>query len=110
MGPFASVPRERTGSPFRTFPVPGEPRVNQTLVLLNNTLEPGNFLAGNGYSPAESIYDPANQKEYVTDEDSDSVSVISTATDAVVDSIPVGEDPVGIVYDSCQNEIFVANF
>jgi YVTN family beta-propeller protein len=44
---------------------------------------------------------------YVTD--SDNVSVINSTTHKVVDTISVGADPEGILYDPASNDVFVAN-
>src|SRR5881409_777195 len=118
-GPSSRVPVARTGGgiSLRTSAAgKGEapldqtgPFVAYTLVLLNNTLIPGNFLATNGVEPASIAYDSGKGEVFVTDKGSKAVSVISDATNAVVAGIPVGLSPFGIAYDSGKGEVFVAN-
>src|SRR5256712_779603 len=85
------------------------PFVIYTLVLVNNTLVPGNFLAANGFEPTAVAYDSGKGEVFVTDKGSNAVSVISDTTNAVVASIPVGSSPFGVAYDSAKGEVFVAN-
>ncbi len=40
----------------------------------------------------------------------DNVSLLSLSTDAIAGNVTVGEDPVGVVYDSARGEAFVANY
>src|SRR5437870_5138169 len=80
-----------------------------TLVLVNNSVFPGNFLAANGLGPVAIVYDPAKAEIFVANAQSNSVSVISDATKSLVAIIPVGEGPQGIAYDSGKGEIYVAN-
>jgi YVTN family beta-propeller protein len=54
-------------------------------------------------------YDSATHQVYVTNMETDAVSVISDYTDAVVATIPVGPDPNGIAYATGIGMIFVAN-
>ena len=81
--------------------------VNHTLVLLNNTVVPGNFLAGYGIGPEAAAYDSARGEVFVANEDSDNVSVINDTTNVVVATVPVGDSPRGIAYDSGTGEVFV---
>src|SRR2546428_8216545 len=84
------------------------PFVAYTLVLFNNTLIPGNFLAANGAILYDVAYDSAKGEAFVTGIGSNTVTVISDATNAVVASIPVGTSPLGVAYDSGKGEVFVA--
>ena len=86
------------------------PCVANTLVLRNNTLVPGNFLASNGLNPIAVGYDSGKGEVFVADPDSNTVSVISDASNTVVTTIPVGITPVGVAYDSGKGEVFVANW
>src|SRR2546426_1830608 len=114
-GPSArrSVPWEGAGTAVRALSSGiGEvesgttgPYVAYTLVLFNNTLIPGNFLAWNGLQPVAVAYDSGKGELFVTN--SNSVSVISDATNAVVASVPVGSG--GVAYDSGKGELFVTN-
>ena len=83
--------------------------VRSTLVLFNNTLVPGNFLAGNGFEPIGVAYDSGKGEVFVANSGSDNVSVISDATNAVVATVLVGTTPEGVAYDSGKGEVFVAN-
>src|SRR2546426_999521 len=86
------------------------PYVVYTLVLLNNTLIPGNFPAGNGVSPWAVAYDSGKGEVFVTNEHpSNNVTVISDATNAVVPPGAVGSHPFGVACDSGKGEVFVAN-
>jgi YVTN family beta-propeller protein len=68
--------------------------------------------------PFGGVYDPANNQVYVANTNSDilsptftnssgSVSAIDTYN--VVRTIPVGNDPIGVAYDSATNRIYVSN-
>src|SRR3989475_11991666 len=110
-----SVPWDGAGTPVRALSSGiGEvesgttgPYVAYTLVLFNNTLIPGNFLAWNGLQPVAVAYDSGKGELFVTN--SNSVSVISDATNAVVASIPAGAFPGGVTYDLGKGELFVTN-
>ncbi len=52
---------------------------------------------------------PATNKVYVTNQDSDDVSVIDGATDMVTGTIPVGDSPYGVAVNPLTNKILVAN-
>ena len=47
---------------------------------------------------------------YVTNQDDGTVYVIDTTTNTVVDTITVGEVPIGIAYDPLHHRMYVANF
>jgi uncharacterized delta-60 repeat protein len=47
---------------------------------------------------------------YITNEGSDSVSVIDTATNKVVATVPVGEDPVGVAVTPNGASVYVTNY
>jgi len=84
--------------------------VKYTLILVNNTLVNGNFVnTGNALGPVGVAYDPSNGYIYVTNDDSDTVSVINGATNKVIATIPVGIWPEGIAYDPSNGYIYVAN-
>ena len=50
-----------------------------------------------------------DEKIYVTNHGSDTVSVINSTTDTVIKTINVGEDPYHLVYHPIQKKIYVAN-
>src|SRR2546428_7315555 len=56
------------------------PFVAYTLVLLNNTLIPGNFLAGNGLKPTAVAYDFGMGEVFLTNYLSNTVTAISDLT------------------------------
>lgn len=58
-------------------------------------------------APAWALYDPANQLVYITNQVTDNLTVINTTTDRTVKSIGVGTNPVGLIYDSWNNDIYV---
>jgi YVTN family beta-propeller protein len=63
-----------------------------------------------GAFPWEVAADPTTGLVYVTNENSNTVSVISEATDTVTHTIPVGSEPQGIAVDSTTDTIYVTNF
>src|SRR5256886_4367215 len=107
-----------TAIPFRTSAAGGGERpldatgpfVAYTLVLSNNTLIPGNFLAQNSVATPDFIaYDAGKGEVFVTDERSNNVTVISDSTNSVIANIPVGSYPIGLAYDGGKGEAFVTN-
>ncbi|MGB7124963.1 MAG: hypothetical protein WBE40_08955 [Thermoplasmata archaeon] len=62
-----------------------------------------------GESPNSAVYEGANGNVYVTDNRSDSVSVINASTDSVVATVPVGGAPEGVAYDGEDGDLYVAN-
>src|SRR5437879_1402722 len=86
------------------------PFVAYTLVLSNNTLIPGNFLAKNSVATPDFIaYDAGKGEVFVTDERSNNVTVISDSTNSVIANIPVGSYPIGLAYDGGKGEVLVTN-
>jgi YVTN family beta-propeller protein len=59
--------------------------------------------------PVDIAVNPYTNRLYVTNEFSNTVSVIDTRTDQVVDTIAVGILPYGIAIDTISNRIFVSN-
>jgi YVTN family beta-propeller protein len=49
------------------------------------------------------------QNAYVTNRDSNTVSVIDTATNTVTATIPVGGGPIGVAVTSDGSKVYVAN-
>jgi YVTN family beta-propeller protein len=60
-----------------------------------------------GGTPNSIALDEATGTMYVAA--SDNVTLVNTTTDRVSESIPVGSNPNGIIYDPQSDEIFVAN-
>lgn len=87
--------------------------VNGTEVLANASYFPGNFIADQApgdYSPA---YDASNGDIYLADSGTDNVSVVSTASNKVVDNIPTptfsfaDTAPSGIALDTTNGDLYV---
>jgi YVTN family beta-propeller protein len=112
-GSVVSVPSHRLAHAPRALPSAGPtgvaPSVLDTLVLLNNTVVPGNFPAAIGLSPAAVAYDPATQQIFSADLGSNTVTVVDDQTNTPVTSVSVGSGPVDLAYDSGTGEVFVAN-
>lgn len=83
------------------------PVVTNTLVLANNTWITGNFLAANGRGPCAVAYDSGKGEIFVAENLSNSVAVVSAATNRVVGTILGISAPRGLAYDSTKGEIFV---
>ena len=63
-----------------------------------------------GSNPGGIAYDSSNGCVYVTNFNSNSVSVINGATNTVIANISVGSNPLGIAYDSSNGYLYVTNF
>jgi YVTN family beta-propeller protein len=109
----APSPPHRMPHPPPGLPNPGTlgvaPSVLDTLVLLNNTVVPGNFLATLGLGPAAVAYDAGTHEIFSADFGSNTVTVIDDRTNIPVTSIPVGNGPAELAYDGGRGELFVAN-
>ena len=94
-------------------------RVLYTLALSNGSLLNGNVASiFSRLSPYVAAYDPTNQylyvvnslpNELVSNSGPGSVTVISSATDKVVQNITVGYFPTSIEYDPANQYMYVAN-
>ncbi len=77
----------------------------KTPITVDNTISPG---------PYDITYNPANGNMYVSDTDdtssSGAVSVIGSTSNTKIATIAVGASPRQSVFDSANNEIYVANF
>jgi YVTN family beta-propeller protein len=62
-----------------------------------------------GIRPGGIIYDPSNDRIYVANIWSSTVSVISGSTNSVIDNILVGRYPLWPVYVPSNNQIYVTN-
>ncbi len=114
-GSSATVPTPRSESPVaglsasEIHPLVSVPTVSETLVLPNDTLQPGNFLAGNGFAPVGVSYDTVLKQIFVADSGANNVTVISGTIDTVVANISVWNGSVAVAYDNGKKETFVAN-
>jgi YVTN family beta-propeller protein len=84
-------------------------RVSSTLVLVNNTVVPGNFPAVNG-GPAGIAFDSGKSELFVAEQGpAGGVVVVNDTSDMVVAAIPTGQSPFSVVYDRGRGEMFVTN-
>ena len=60
-----------------------------------------------GDFPVALEYNPINKYVYVSNSDSDDVSVINSANNTVIKTIPVGDGPGNLVY--FNNKVYVVN-
>src|SRR6187551_3101352 len=65
---------------------------------------------GVGDRPHALEYDPSNGNMYVANYYSNSVSVIDSATNTVVDTVGVGDNPIAIEYNPSNNYLYVAEY
>ena len=64
---------------------------------------------GVGVNPIRGVYAPTNQRLYVNNSDSDTVSVIDTNTNTVDTTIIVGDTPSSIQYNPNNGYVYVGN-
>jgi YVTN family beta-propeller protein len=84
-----------------------------TVSVIDTTTTPPSVIGSPitvGVSPTGIAYDPINQDIFVTNQGGNTVSVIDTDTNTVIDTITVGSQPLGIAYDSINHRMYVANF
>jgi YVTN family beta-propeller protein len=62
-----------------------------------------------GIGPLGVAYDSVKGEIFVTNQGSNTVSVISDRNNTVVKNVSVGSYPFGVAYDSVKGEIFVTN-
>jgi YVTN family beta-propeller protein len=85
-----------------------DPVVNDTLVLENNTLVHGNYLAPTASGPEDAAYDIAKGEVFVSSFGG-TVAVLNDTSNRVVAVVTVQAGAEGITYDSGKGEIFVAD-
>ena len=87
------------------------PYVQSTLVLANGTVSPGNLVGPNGIPLGAMLFDPAWGEVFIASDAGahGRLEVVSDASDAVVASVPVGNDPSWLTYDPVRGEVFVSN-
>lgn len=85
------------------------PTVADTLVLSNNTLVAGNFLAPDAVGPAAVAYDSNQGEIFVASAESPTVTVLAAESLTVVATIAIQSDSEGLVYDSGTGQIFVSD-
>lgn len=63
-----------------------------------------------GNYPVDIVVNSNTKRSYVTNQFSDTVSVINTQTDEIIETIDVGSFPYGIDIDEISNRVYVANY
>jgi YVTN family beta-propeller protein len=63
-----------------------------------------------GTNPRGIAFDSANNRMYVANHNSGTVSVISTASNTVIKTITVGANPWGVAFDSANNRMYVGKY
>ena len=89
------------------------PTVSSTLVLFNDSVVSGNFLAQYGSDPQDVAFDSATDELYVSDNQTNEVSVIGSVASVgneVIHVVDVGNKPEGVAYDSAHRAVYVANW
>jgi YVTN family beta-propeller protein len=95
-----------SGSPCN-FVVPAAPAGPTNLTVTSEG--PSEQTATVGDSPDSIAYDSGTGALYVSNQDSDNVSVFAVGNHTANGAVAVGTTPEGLVYDSGAAEIFVAN-
>src|SRR5919198_5007165 len=85
-----------------SYPVHGQPSEPGRANVGVNTLHIGK-------RPTGLAIDPNTDKVYVTNRDSNTVTVINSTTDKVVANVIVGKGPTGIGIESNTKRVYVAN-
>jgi len=63
-----------------------------------------------GNNPFGVLYDPGNQRIYVANYASRTVSVINSSTNSVVSTVAAGNGPWNLAYDNANNDVYVTDF
>jgi YVTN family beta-propeller protein len=97
---------------FHPLPIAGTPRTTSAPDLPPNEVYgvEASISVGASVGPVGVAYDSANHDVYVTDSQGNELSVISTTSETVTGTIPVGFFPVAIAYDSSNSKLYVADF
>ncbi len=90
--------------------VSGATSVGDTLVLQNRSLVSGNFLPSNGAGPIDAAVDTATGMLWVSDGNTNLVTLVDLSTGSVLRSIPVGTYPGGIAFDPSNGDLYVADY
>ncbi|HTT14161.1 MAG TPA: YncE family protein [Thermoplasmata archaeon] len=90
-------------------PAPGVGIVRQTLDLSNGTLLPGNFQPTSCSYLQDDIAVAALDAVFASCGSSNSLVEFNASTGAVVGTVNVGDDPVGLTFDPVNQEVYVAN-
>ncbi len=94
-----------------TLSVPSAPQGADALVATQGLWQSWSHDGGIGVglAPIGVALDPSDGKLFVTNSDSNTVSVVSTSEKETIATIPVGNSPAGIAYAGPSGQVFVAN-
>ena len=116
-GPSGSPPQagllsaamERTpGSVAPATPAIGVPEYEeQTLVLANETVLPGDYLPPRISEPYGLAVDSPDGRLFVTNYNSSDVAVLSLENESLLAVVPVGSQPTAAVYDPANDQVYV---
>jgi len=87
----------------------GSGYAEETLVLGNGTVLPGDFLPPAAREPAALAYDPQDDEVIVADFASADVTVFAAASGDWLTTIPVGIHPDAVAFDPANGDAYVAN-
>lgn len=96
---YTSLNNNTQGTP--TTPPPSAPPLPCELTV--------DTITGLGNAPFGIAYDSVNERIYVTNSDSNTVSVIDITTNTVIDTIPIGVVPFNISYRPDNHKMYVTN-
>ncbi len=102
---FMALSHSLTYDPATRYLYGGE--ANGGLSVVNATT--GRLVANVSGVAGVSILDPANGDLYVTDANTNSVGVVSTSSNSMITSIPVGGTPLGITENASGTMIYASN-
>jgi YVTN family beta-propeller protein len=82
---------------------------NVTVINATNNRAITNITEPFHHTPRDLAYDPTDRKLFVADVYSNTVSVINTTSNTVIDTIPTGSITDGVVYDSSNGNVYAVN-
>jgi YVTN family beta-propeller protein len=99
-GPRTNHPQFITKSDGQNYAYVTVGGLNETLVFKRGGAHPVlvTTIQDHGYGPHGIWPSPDNSRIYVALQNSDAVDVIDTATDTVIDTLHIGQDPMALVY------------
>jgi YVTN family beta-propeller protein len=82
---------------------------NVTVINTTNNRPITNITEPFHHTPRDLAYDPVDKKLFVADVYSNTVTVINTTSNTVIDSVPAGSITDGVVYDSSNGDVYAIN-
>ncbi len=111
--PLASLPSWNTlpglgghpGLPLSSTPT----SVNATIIPHNNTVLPGNVLPLDGNLPLGAAVNTSDEYLYTANMVTNTVSVLNATSGKLLAFIPVGSEPISVVYDPADGLVYVSS-